>query len=118
MTTQKNNIPQSIVIFGAGGDLCRRKLIPALYNLYLTDNLPQNFFITAIDYVDLKEETYKKKLLEGINEFSRTGKADKTAWKNFSSHIHYLQGDFTNAALSCCQNSLMFYRAKCIMQHW
>ena len=100
MTIQKkDNIPQSIIIFGANGDLCWRKLIPALYNLYLTDNLPEKFFITAIDYVDLKEKAYKKHLLEGINEFSRTGKADKAAWENFSSHIHYLQGDFTNAAL-------------------
>ena len=100
MTLQKNNtIPQSIIIFGAGGDLCRRKLIPALYNLYLTDNLPQNFFITAVDHNAIKDEVYKKHLLGGINTFSRTGKADKTAWKTFSSRIHFLQGDFTNAAL-------------------
>ncbi len=100
MTNQKNNTaPQSIIIFGAGGDLCWRKLVPALYNLYLTDNLPENFFITAIDHNAVKDDVYKKHLLDGINKFSRTGKADKTAWKNFGSHIHYLQGDFTNAAL-------------------
>ena len=100
MATKKNNTPpQSIIIFGAGGDLCWRKLIPALYNLYLTDNLPQNFFITAVDHNAIKEDVYKKHLLDGINKFSRSGKADKTAWKTFSSHIHYLQGDFTNAAL-------------------
>ncbi len=100
MAKQKNNIPpQSIIIFGAGGDLCWRKLVPALYNLYLTDNLPQNFFITAVDHNPIKDEVYKKHLLDGINKFSRTGKADKTAWKTFSSHVHYLQGDFTNAAL-------------------
>jgi glucose-6-phosphate 1-dehydrogenase len=38
-------------------------------------------------------------LLGGVNEFSRTGKADKSAWKKFSGHISYLQGDFTDAAL-------------------
>ncbi|MEO6541199.1 MAG: glucose-6-phosphate dehydrogenase, partial [Ferruginibacter sp.] len=38
-------------------------------------------------------------LLKGLNEFSRMGKADSAAWKNFSSRIRYLQGDFTNAAL-------------------
>ena len=100
MATKKNNTPpQSIIIFGAGGDLCWRKLIPAFYNLYLTDNLPQNFFITAVDHNAIKEDVYKKHLLDGINKFSRSGKADKTAWKTFSSHIHYLQGDFTNSAL-------------------
>ncbi|MEO7307986.1 MAG: glucose-6-phosphate dehydrogenase [Ferruginibacter sp.] len=96
---KKNRTAQSIIIFGAGGDLCWRKLIPALYNLFLTDNLPEKFFITAIDHNTVKEEAYKKHLLEGINQFSRSGKADNAAWKNFSSRIHYLQGDFTNAAL-------------------
>lgn len=105
---QKNNIaPQSIIIFGAGGDLCWRKLIPALYNLYLTDNLPEKFFITAIDHGTTNAEAYKKHLLEGINKFSRSGKADKNAWKEFSNHIHYLRGDFTNAALYISLDTLL-----------
>jgi len=96
----KNNTShQSIIIFGANGDLCWRKLIPALYNLYLTDNLPEKFFITAIDHGEITAEAYKKRLLEGVNKFSRSGKADKNAWKQFNDRIHYLQGDFTNADL-------------------
>lgn len=91
--------PQSIVIFGANGDLCWRKLVPALYNLYLTDNLPEKFFITAIDHGEVTGEAFNKRLLDGVNKFSRSGKADKNAWKQFSDHIHYLQGDFTNASL-------------------
>ena len=96
---KKNTAPQSIIIFGANGDLCWRKLIPALYNLYLTDNLPEKFSITAIDHGEVTGAAYNNKLLEGINQFSRSGKADKAAWKQFSSNIHYLQGDFTNADL-------------------
>ena len=105
MTRKKNNTSetgvyaQSMVIFGANGDLCWRKLIPALYNLYLTDHLPQLFLIIGIDHGDIKEDTWKKHLLQGINQFSRSGKADKTAWENFSGHIIYLQGDFTNSIL-------------------
>jgi glucose-6-phosphate 1-dehydrogenase len=99
--------PQSIIIFGAGGDLCWRKLIPALYNLYLTDNLPEKFFITAIDHGEITGEAFNKKMLEGINQFSRSGKADKKAWSAFSSHIHYLQGDFTNAELYISLNKLL-----------
>ena len=105
MTTKKNNNPvlfsndQCIIIFGANGDLCSRKLIPALYNLYLADHLPQVFYIIATDHGDINEADYKKHLLDGVNEFSRTGKADKTAWRKFSSYISYLQGDFTNASL-------------------
>lgn len=96
---KKSLTPQSIIIFGANGDLCCRKLVPALYNLYLTDNLPEKFFITAIDHGETTAEAYNKKLLEGINQFSRSGKADKKAWKEFSNCIHYLKGDFTEASL-------------------
>jgi len=105
MATKKNTPrfflanDQCIVIFGANGDLCSRKLIPALYNLYLADHLPQVFFIIAIDHGEIKETDYKKHLLDGVNEFSRTGKADKSAWKKFSTQISYLQGDFTTASL-------------------
>ena len=99
--------PQSIIIFGANGDLCWRKLIPALYNLYLTDNLPEKFFITAVDHGEVTAEAYNKRLLEGINKFSRSGKADKNAWKQFSSHIHYLQGDFTSADLYISLSELL-----------
>ncbi len=108
MATPKKNIPpQSIIIFGAGGDLCWRKLVPALFNLYLSDNLPEKFYITAIDHGVTNAEDYKKHLLGGINKFSRSGKADKNAWKQFSSHIHYLQGDFTNAALYIALDKLL-----------
>jgi glucose-6-phosphate 1-dehydrogenase len=96
---KKSIAPQSIIVFGANGDLCWRKLVPALYNLYLTDNLPEKFFITAIDHGEVTADAFNKKLLDGINQFSRSGKADKKAWKEFSSHIHYLQGDFTDANL-------------------
>lgn len=116
MIQKKNSTPQTIIIFGAGGDLCWRKLIPALYNLYLTDNLPEKFFITAIDHGATSTEAYKKRLLEGINQFSRSGKADKNAWKQFSEHIHYLQGDFTNAALYISLHTLLKEQDKKIGQ--
>ncbi len=104
----KNTLaPQSIIIFGANGDLCWRKLIPALYNLYLADNLPEKFFITAIDHGETTGEAFNKKLLDGINQFSRSGKADKKAWAAFSSHIYYLQGDFTNADLYISLSKLL-----------
>ncbi len=118
MATKKNNSSflqddQCIIIFGANGDLCSRKLIPALYNLYLSDHLPQVFFIVCIDHSDIKESDYKNHLLEGVNQFSRTGKADKSAWKKFSSNINYLQGDFTNAALySALNEKLKSFDAK------
>ena len=88
--------PASIVIFGAKGDLTRRKLIPALYNLFLGNHLPDLFNILCVDYLPVKPEAFINDLLEGVNAFSRSGKADETVWAKFAAHLQYLQGDFMN----------------------
>ncbi|MDR3711643.1 MAG: glucose-6-phosphate dehydrogenase [Puia sp.] len=90
-------LPAAITIFGAKGDLTRRKLIPALYNLYTADHLPAQFIIYCVDYLAVDESEFKKELLEGIDEFSRNGKADRNKWEVFAAHISYIQGDFVKA---------------------
>ena len=91
---KKPVVPVLFTIFGAKGDLTRRKLIPALYNLFIGGHLPEIFSIYCIDYLTSDEISFKHDLLEGINEFSRNGIAEETKWKEFSSKIIYLQGDF------------------------
>lgn len=91
---QTNALPVSIVIFGAKGDLTRRKLIPALYNLYIADHLPAQFKIVLVDYLEDVKDAFKTDLLAGINSFSRTGKAEEKAWKKFASNLVYQKGDF------------------------
>lgn len=86
--------PVLITIFGAKGDLTRRKLIPALYHLFTGNHLPKIFAIYCVDFLATEEDIFKKELLAGINQFSRSGRAEKTHWKEFSARIHYLQGDF------------------------
>ena len=96
MTATKAS-PAAITIFGAKGDLTRRKLIPALYNLYADNHLPARFAIYCVDFLAVDEQAFKKDLLDGINEFSRSGKADAKKWAAFSNNILYLQGDFMQA---------------------
>jgi glucose-6-phosphate 1-dehydrogenase len=88
-------IPANIVIFGGKGDLAWRKLFPALYNLYINNYLPENFAIYGVHYEKMDEKDYEAHLLEGINNFSRSGKASKQQWKSFASHVFYFEGDFT-----------------------
>jgi glucose-6-phosphate 1-dehydrogenase len=90
----KKMIPAAFTIFGAKGDLTHRKLIPALYNLFIDNHLPQAFVIFCVDYLNLIETEFKKDLLEGINEFSRSGKAEEKKWNEFASRLFYIQGDF------------------------
>jgi glucose-6-phosphate 1-dehydrogenase len=87
--------PVEIVIFGAAGDLTWRKLIPAIYNLYLDHLMPEKFAIYGVDAKPTSVDNLRKRLLDGINQFSRRGKADASQWKDFSGHIiDCLAGDF------------------------
>jgi len=86
--------PAAITIFGAKGDLTHRKLIPALYNLFIGGHLPSGFVILCVDYLAVNDGDFKKDLLAGINEFSRSGRADEKKWNEFSSKLLYIQGDF------------------------
>jgi len=99
MATKKKQKNQTIVIFGASGDLCWRKLIPALYNMNLCGYLPPDFKIVCIDYKVMEVTEYKEYLLGGVNTFSRTGKVEDATWTQFSDHIHYLQGNFLEEGL-------------------
>ncbi|MBS1565237.1 MAG: glucose-6-phosphate dehydrogenase, partial [Bacteroidetes bacterium] len=85
-------------IFGAKGDLTRRKLIPALYNLYADGHLPAQFSIICVDFVTVPEADFKMDMLDGINAFSRSGPADVKKWAAFADHMSYLQGDFMQSA--------------------
>jgi glucose-6-phosphate 1-dehydrogenase len=94
---EKKALPAAITIFGAKGDLTHRKLIPALYNLYIENHLPDSFGIFCVDFLPATDPELRKDLLAGINEFSRSGQADEKKWNEFSSRIFYIQGDFLKA---------------------
>ena len=91
---QKKVVPASITIFGAKGDLTWRKLIPAFYNLFIDHHLPPTFSIFCVDFLTVDINAYRSWLLEGVNSFSRTGRADAQKWTEFANHINYVQGDF------------------------
>ncbi len=89
--------PTVVVIFGGGGDLTHRKLVPALYNLFLDRWLPQQFAVVGIDRLKQHDDAYRKHLREGVDEFSRRGKTKEDEWSRFAPHVTYLSADFTDA---------------------
>jgi glucose-6-phosphate 1-dehydrogenase len=91
---EKKVLPASITIFGAKGDLTWRKLIPALFNLYIDHHLNPKFHIFCVDFLTVDNAAYHEWLLTGVNDFSRTGRADAQKWTEFAKHISYVQGDF------------------------
>lgn len=90
--------PTIFLIFGGTGDLTQRKIMPALYNLFLDKWLPKNFVIIGTSPDMINDEEYKAKLLLTMNEFSRRGKPKKEEWKKFSSHITYQIADITDSS--------------------
>jgi glucose-6-phosphate 1-dehydrogenase len=97
MSSNDQMEPAILVIFGAGGDLTWRKLIPAMYNLHVDQWLPDQFAIIGIDRKDMSLEEYQKHLREGIDKFSRRGKAEPKSWDAFNQHlISYLCADFSD----------------------
>src|SRR5690606_15557147 len=85
--------PTIFTIFGGTGDLAARKLIPALYNLFLDGYMPKEFTIVGLGRTEYNDESYKEVLLDGLNKYSRSGVADPAKWEEFSSNIIYLQSD-------------------------
>jgi len=90
--------PTAFVIFGGGGDLAWRKLIPALFNLWLDKWLPPQFQIIGVDGKGTLADEFLQHLREGIDAFSRRGKAQDADWQEFSTHVTYLHSDFADAA--------------------
>jgi glucose-6-phosphate 1-dehydrogenase len=88
-----NKNPTIIFIFGGSGDLTYRKLMPALYNLYLDKYLPENFLIVSIGRTDFSNTSFRNHTKKGIEEHSRRPGCIQIAWKEFSAHIEYLKAD-------------------------
>src|SRR6266550_1241936 len=63
--------PVTLVIFGGGGDLAHRKLLPALYNLYVDGLLPPRFAAVGVGRKPLTDESYRDFAKDGVTEFSR-----------------------------------------------
>src|SRR5689334_5065049 len=90
--------PTTLVIFGVGGDLTWRKLIPALYNLFLDHWLPEQFAVIGVDRKPMNADEFLQRLRQGVSQFSRQGPAEDSAWSTFASRLSFMAGDFTDAA--------------------
>jgi glucose-6-phosphate 1-dehydrogenase len=90
--------PCVMVIFGFSGDLTRRKLIPALYNLATQQVLSPNFAVIGVGRTPMSNEEVRKKASEDFKKFA-TGPVDPALWESFVKRINYLSGDFDDPAM-------------------
>src|SRR5579864_7954778 len=85
--------PTNLVIFGASGDLARRKLLPAIYNLAHEGALPERFNLIGVSRGELSNEAYRASAAEAIRSFSRTP-PDEAVLAGLLDELRYVSGSF------------------------
>jgi glucose-6-phosphate 1-dehydrogenase len=88
--------PCVMVIFGAAGDLTKRKLIPALYNLAKEALLPKQFAIVGVARRELTHEAFREQTSRDIREFATTA-VEPELWNWFVQRLYYLPGNVQDA---------------------
>ena len=86
----------TIVIAGATGDLTRRKLVPALFNLRCKGRLPERLNIVGYARSDYSDDQFRELMREGTREFGDLA-AGQAQWEEFARHIYYVRGDVGSA---------------------
>jgi glucose-6-phosphate 1-dehydrogenase len=92
----RRSAPQAIVIFGASGDLTRRKLLPAFFHLYLEGLLPEKFAIVGYARTEFTDEAFREHAREAIGQFGKRS-PDGQVWMDFARHLSYVTGEFSDA---------------------
>ena len=87
--------PFALIIFGASGDLTRRKLIPALWSLYASRTLPEPFSIIATGRTEMSDEQFRTRVRDSVTEFARIQPPSDKVWDRFASALTYVSGDPT-----------------------
>lgn len=87
--------PAALIIFGASGDLMRRKLLPSLYRLYKNKMLAEQFFILGTSRVEMSTEQFRAATLDAVKE--QTPKDfDQAVWDEFVLHLYYSPFDYVD----------------------
>jgi glucose-6-phosphate 1-dehydrogenase len=87
--------PNCLVIFGASGDLTRRKLIPAIYRLFKQKLLPFGFCVLGTARTEMSSEQFRQDMQDGVRE-SYPGECDDVCWRDFSALLNYRSIDYSN----------------------
>ena len=87
----------ALVIFGVTGDLTRRKLIPALYELLSTDRLPENFHVIGFARRDWTDDYLREQMRAGVLAFSRTRPVDPGILERLLSKMYYVRSSFDDS---------------------
>src|SRR5581483_10241734 len=95
----ERRVPEcAIVIFGAAGDLAKRKLLPALYRLAYDRRLPASFAIVGNSRTPMSDDEYRRRMHDAVKQFGEDG-VDEDLWTRFAANLHYVAGDVKDPQL-------------------
>lgn len=95
MSEQNTNAePAAVVIFGASGDLTRRKLIPALHSLGCEGHLPESVRVVGVARSNLTDQAFRARLYEGVTDYARLTPGVCELWPSFAGRHTYLAGGY------------------------
>ena len=90
--------PCAIVIFGASGDLSKRKLLPSLYRLFYERRISPNFAVIGSSRTPMSDDQFREKMKESVSKFLEEAPFDEDVWKSFAQCLFYVPGDLNNPA--------------------
>ncbi|MEX2420944.1 MAG: glucose-6-phosphate dehydrogenase, partial [Actinomycetota bacterium] len=88
--------PQAAVIFGASGDLTKRKLLPAFWHLFAENLLPKGFALVGYARTPMSDDGFRTYALDNVREFSKHA-PEGDAWDEFARRLSYCPGEFGEA---------------------
>jgi len=97
MRLERTAEPCAVVIFGASGDLAKRKLIPALYRLVQERLLPAEFAIIGLGRTAMTDDEYRDRMKASVLEFSESKQIDEEVWQSFAQGMKFLPSNIENA---------------------
>ncbi len=86
--------PCAVVLFGASGDLARRKVIPALYDLASHNSLASRYALIGFARTPMTDEAFRASATEAAKSISEVGPIDDARWKEFASNLCYSAGEY------------------------
>src|ERR1700758_5617552 len=86
--------PCAIILFGASGDLAKRKVIPAMYDLEQHNSLGERYAIIGFARTQMTDESFRNTIGEAAKTISEVGPIEPVKWDAFSSNLFYSAGEY------------------------
>src|SRR5579875_1856584 len=99
--------PCAIVIFGASGDLSKRKLLPSLYRLFFERRISTEFAVIGSSRTPMSDDQFRERMKESVSKFLEDAPFDEDVWTSFAQSLFYVAGDInTGNAYDDIRNKL------------